>query len=174
MEAIALKQNMDSKIVTQLRDEVRKNPVFNDVCHVFALRERARQQVTIGSLFSTMKKNGFHHTKEQYKGVIKALAALGFGRLEKDKNNNIVALKNVCITLQSIGRAALGSTGKLEANVPRPKFVDMPQTFIEKPKSAYKVILTVLVEGTPIKIEVPTKVTESNLGELLKAVVGMG
>jgi hypothetical protein len=95
-------------LVSKLRNEVVNNEVFSAVMHKFALRQRARAQVTLHSLTQTMDKEGFKYTRADYVEVLKVLGGLGFGKLEYDSKKRLIALKNVNTTLQSIGKAAVG------------------------------------------------------------------
>ncbi len=102
-----------TNIVGVLRQHVSINPVFSAVMHKFALRQRARSQVTLHSLVQTMHNEGFEHSREEYIEVLKILGKLGLGKLEYSKTNRLTALKDVTITLQSIGMAAVSKSDKL-------------------------------------------------------------
>jgi len=105
----------NTQIVEALRAECARNPILSAVCHVFAIRERARQQVTIGSLVLRMAQEGYKYTKGDYQNVLRFFANLGIGTLEFNPNNKEVrALKNIRLTLQSIGRAAVTTDNVLE------------------------------------------------------------
>lgn len=182
-------------IVSALRKEAITNPVFNAVAHVFALRERARQQVTMAALRLRMGQEGFNHTKEDYSKVLKFLASLGFGTLEHDRSNNITALKNIRMTLQSIGLAAVGTKNeKLEAFNPQfdyqkltlPKATVLPQQPTAKtpppqvqdvkpahkdtnikPISDFLASVVVEINGKPVVFPLPKGFTPKDLGDLL-------
>ncbi len=97
-----------TQIATELKKEAEKNKAFEDVCTVFAMRERARSQVTINSLKAAMDKEGYKHDKDAYKDVISRLARLGVGKLHKDTKGRVRALTDVKYTLQSVGLSAVG------------------------------------------------------------------
>lgn len=113
-------------IATELKKEADKNKVFNDVCAVFALRERARSQVTVNALKAAMEKNGFTYAKDDYKDVIARLARLGVGKLNKDSKGRVRGLTDVKYTLQSIGLTAVGEKLNLAPFNARNKFTKLP------------------------------------------------
>lgn len=158
-----------------LQKEAAANETFSAVCHMFALRERARSQVTMGTLkFSTIKE-GYSFTKEQLESVLKFLAGLGVGRLEKDNKGRITALKDIQYTLQSIGQAAVAqqegvtkfSAAKTYKELPaQPKAVEPVPT----KEVMYAAELQVIIEGKPIKFEVPKGLTPETLAQLLSQI----
>lgn len=109
-------------VVETLKKEADKDEAFKDVSHVFASRKRARRQVTVASLANRMAKEGFGHSRTDYARVLRRLADLGFGSLQKDAKGNIKALKDIRISLQSIGAAAVGEAQKLINARQRVKF----------------------------------------------------
>lgn len=163
-------------LVSMLRQEAEKNKVFNSVCHVFAMRERTRQQVTIQSLQITMEKEKFTFTKPQLEGVLKFMATLGIGTLEYDRHGSVRALKNIRVTLQSIGLAALSRKESLDKFQAAPVFkslvIDM-----EKPKVAaaapligdqrFTASLSVNIYGKTLIFELPKGVSMQELSNIL-------
>lgn len=119
-------------IVQALRAEVQRNPAFAAVCKLFASRERARQQVTLSTLRLTTIREGYNFTREQHEGVLKFLASLGIGRLVYDHKNRIAVLKDIRVTLQSIGLAATSSSDTVHRFEPaytfKPLTPEMQQT----------------------------------------------
>lgn len=166
-------------VVEQLRSEAAKNPVFSAVAHLFVSRDRTRQQITLSNLRISMGREGFHYTKEEYTQVLKFMANLGLGRLDFDSENNIRALKDIKITLQSIGYAALGKEDKLVKFVPAPMFQELPVTKqvqkviappAPKPEApSYPTKLIVNIDGHEAIISLPKGLTTSELGLLLNA-----
>lgn len=145
------------EIINQLKQEA-KDPATGAVMHVFALRERARNQVTIGALMQRMEKEGFNfpNPKDKYSHVLRMLANLGFGQLVTDAKGNVKMLKGINATLQSIGKAAC-EDGKLDKWKPRNKYtkVSAPTpTIIPSPAPALK-----LVEEKPAAAPPTSKVT---------------
>lgn len=169
-----------STVVEQLKAEAKRDQVFSNVCHVFAARERARQQVTLEALWYNMQKHGFKHTKEQYEAVLKFLASRGIGHIERDSKNRIIALKGVKYTLQSIGRAALGERPSLDKNTVRASYKDiqpMPQAFVDKSPTTrradpYKIVVTLVINDKPVVLEVPSKIAPDELNKFINAIVG--
>lgn len=165
-------------VITKLRDEASKNPIFKAVCQGFAIRDRTRAQVTIASLTQKMMKEGFNYSRKDYVSVLKVLADLGFGRLEMSARGKVKSLKDIKITLQSIGRAAVSdSTVLTRANFSN-KFKELPEEKahaktiagkigMTKPK-AYKAQLIVHFAKDEITtFTLPNGITEQQLGSFL-------
>lgn len=160
-----------------LRKEAQTNPVFNAVAHVFALRERTRAQVTVGTLTQTMKKEGFDYEKRQLASVLEFLARTGVGSIEKDRRGRVQALKEIKLTLQSVGKAAVNKEA-LEGRRQRNRFAPLlapvkvsapsspPPQAIEKPK-ADPSTLTVLIKGTTVSVSIPETFTRDDVIDLV-------
>ncbi len=116
----------EKQLIETLKTETSKDPVTSAVLHVFAARERARAQVTIPALVARMKEEGFLYAPGEYGKVLKLLASLGVGRLDTDSSGKVRALKDVKVTLQSIGMAALGQATVIEPISTRNKFQRIP------------------------------------------------
>lgn len=101
-------------IAKMIKDRAENSKVFNAICHVFALRERTRQQVTIHSLSVTMQKEGFDFSRSDYMKELDFLASLNLGRIEKSRTGVIRALKDITVTLQSIGAVGVGKKAFLD------------------------------------------------------------
>ncbi len=95
-----------NNVVELLREKASTDPVSSAVLHMWALRKRARHEVTLDGLAARMKAEGFIHDKRQYEPILKFIANLGLGRLQVDAKGHVIALKEIKTTLQSIGRAA--------------------------------------------------------------------
>lgn len=185
----------ENKVIELLRNEAMINPVFNAVCHVFAVRQRTRYKVTIANLIATMKKEGFTFSKEQYIGVLKFLGTLGLGQLVLDSKKRVRALDHIKVTLQSIGQTSLGNIDKVKkqhqtkrfshligddsspvkpiAEVAKELQVALPKEAFKAPKTAskareaaYPTFLTVLIEGRLVAFPAQ-EVKPDNLGEFL-------
>lgn len=91
----------------KLREQAAKSSAFNAICHIFALRERSRKQVTMGSLKATMIREGFNFNNNELAGVLQFLAQNGFGKLDYDLKGKLRALKGIKVPLQTIGKTAL-------------------------------------------------------------------
>lgn len=94
-------------VIETLRTQATSDPVTNAVLHMWALRKRTRNEVTINGLASKMKKEGFHHSRDQYVPLLRLMSTLGLGKLQTNHRGRVVALKQVETTLQSLGRAVL-------------------------------------------------------------------
>ena len=162
-------------VVAQLRERAQKDPVFNAVCTRFAIRERARAQVTIASLRLTMGREGFHYPTAKYESILSFLASLGIGKLQKE-NGKIKALVEVKTTLQSIGAAALNSAQSLQAFSPGNTFEPLPLTTSVKPTQKdvtlnkprlHNAILTVTINDKEIEFPLPRAISSEELGYIL-------
>jgi len=174
-------------MINRLKDEAKSNPVWNAVAHVFALRQRARHQVTVAALSQRMRAEGFDWTDEQYADVLKLLSQCGIGRLEIDGKGRPVAIKDIRLTLQSIGKVVAGnadadikpfhqrhkfgnvvdmnqSQPKVKEHVIRRRRGRKPRTY-QTPNS--KLILTVLVNDKPVNIPIPNGLTTDEIAKLI-------
>lgn len=158
-------------IVDQLRERAKADPVFSAVCHRFAIRERARAQVTIASLRLTLGREGFHYPTAKYASVLTFLAGLGIGTL-KTSGGKVEALVDIKITLQSIGLAAIAKADQLDAFTVGNTFDALPQPAPSKPVAAakpvgYKATLNVTVDGKVMNFALPKLISPDELGILL-------
>ena len=171
-----------TNIVTVLRQEAARSKVFNNVCRLFANRQRSRAQVTIHSLHASMHKQGLVYTKQELMEVLRFLADLGVGRLDLNRNNKIRALKDIKITLQSIGETALSKSSHLTNKAAKNKFnslyniipspepkVDHPAEFTEEDLTVrHPAELTVKFSKNEIAtFPIPKGITAKDLGLLL-------
>lgn len=123
--------NYQYNVVALLRQQVANSPVFSAVMHKFALRERARAQVTLHSLVQTMHNEGFEHDRLEYAEVLKVLGKLGLGRVEYDNKKRLIALKDIKTSLQSIGMAAVSKSDKLSKVRFQNRFKKLPEVPLE-------------------------------------------
>lgn len=176
-----------AEIVDRLRAEAAKDRTFNDICHVFSLRERARGQVTIAALQLTLIKEGFTHDKEEIRRVFKLMAGLGLGTLDLAPNKIIRGLKDIKVSLQSIGMSALDPAEQLEKfnqpvkyldlPVPKPKSKPLPQAAQKAPKvetskppvqtRRYKASIKITIDGKDLEFDLPKQVSMLELTFLL-------
>ncbi len=112
-------------LVLGLKEKAAKDKVFNDICTVFATRERARYDVTVNGLTQRMKKDGFAYSPSELSPALRYLASLGLGQL-KTSGGKVVGLSEVKTTLQSIGSVALGQTNSLVKFHKRHQFHKLP------------------------------------------------
>lgn len=158
METTTHKTNKD--LVAAVRQRAATSPAFNAMCHVFAMRERTRQQITLTSLYLTMEREGFKFKKEQYAKELEFMASLGLGKLETDKSG-ITALKNIYVTLQSIGMAGISKKDSIEKFNLTPNFVKLPSSTDATPLlstkqdlKGYKLSMTVEFEGKAVTFQI--------------------
>lgn len=168
-------------LIDALRKGAASNKAFNAVCHMFATRERARQQVTIESLMMRMAQEGFRFSKKEYQGCLTFLASCGIGTLDvKTDTKEVKALKNIKVTLQSVGKAALAQGSSLEKFSPQYEYqeVKFKDTIVQPPATAAPVIpppaasghvvmLVTRLNGKEVKLPLPRELTTQELGELV-------
>jgi len=94
-------------MVEKLKVSCKTDKTLDAIMHVFALRERARSQVTLGGLAQRMKSAGFEYGREQYVKALTELASAGLGKLQKDSKGRVQALVEIKVALQSLGKAVL-------------------------------------------------------------------
>lgn len=173
------------QVVELLRIEASNNACFKDVCHIFALRERARQQVTIASLTITMAKEGFKYSRDELAQVLKILAGLHIGYLDYDMKGRLRALKGIKVTLQSIGLAAISKKDGLDRYSLSPMFGKLPlppedvvskavsvkkELEKETPKRqerSYPASLVVTFETETVTFTIPAGITSKQLASML-------
>lgn len=178
-------------LIARLQEEATESQCFNATMMVFSMRERARQQVTIESLMARMKSEGFVFSKKDYQEVLKKLSKFGFGTLAYDASNEISALKNINITLQSIGDAVLKQGAQLKTWKPavdfKPLTTDKPHAISKAPikKAAdvpikawkapetkaeptkYEATVMVKINGKTLNFDLPYGITPNQLTQLL-------
>lgn len=134
------------QVIESLKKEASTNEAVSAILHVFALRKRARRQVTVQGLALRMKEEGFPFPKKDYESFIAFMASLGLGTLHAGKNGRPLAIKDIGVTLQSLGRAALG--------------VDPSMEFLKKKKNTFHRIHMAVEPQTPVSIPLaPVKLT---------------
>ncbi len=115
MKTTTQETKFTKNIIRAIADRAKTSDVFNAMCHVFALRERTRQQITVSSLTLKMEKEGFKYTAKDYARELQFLADLGLGKMEL-KNGVPKVLSKITVNLQSIGKIAFGQAADLELN----------------------------------------------------------
>lgn len=162
--------------IEKLKQEVSANPAANAVLHVFTLRKRARSRIATSVLAKTMTKEGFSFSPAQYAEVLKLLANTGFGNLELGPKGKIRALKDIKVTLKSLGEAVCAPKPvSLTHFRSRNKFqtVNIPKVLTPAPpKESYptpglKIVLA-LNEGRHLDISIPDDMTPGEIAFLLK------
>lgn len=167
-----------SEAIKVLKKEVETNKALDAVLHVWALRKRARNTVTVGALKQRMKLEGFEFSPSEYAQVLKFLAQTGFGTLEADKRGQVLALKDVKITLQSIGQAVCGGTKEpLHRFKARQRFQSLPPVLASKAHKENRrksdnlephiMGLTMNINGKALTISVPKEFDEQDVAGLI-------
>lgn len=173
-------------MVEALKKAAKASPPFDAVMHVFALRERARFNVTIDSLYETMKREGFLYDKgSELTPVLKTLANLGFGRLDLGSNGRVRALTDLRYSLQSMGQAACGGASSISAYRQRRRFKTLQKTpeaikplaqvhplrrasdRVMANPGASRLVLTVLIGDKPINVEMPKALSPQEIATLV-------
>lgn len=153
--------------VTKLREKAKTSPAANSFFHVCALRKRARSNINVRSLALKMQKEGFNYTVEEYRDIIKFLADLGFGRLDTDAKGRVKGLKDIRVSLQSIGQTACGEQVQLRGFRPRNRFA-MIGSIKPKPKQVETEIdVSIKMNGKAVKIQVPKDLTAEEIAALI-------
>lgn len=174
---VAQRPLSNSELVVRLKKEAATNKVFNSICYVFAMRERARHQVTASSLRLTLAREGFYFKSEDISKSLKFLSDLGIGKLEINSFGRITALKDVKIALQSIGKSAVsGNTEALKAFKPHNKFSSLiasapitqpPTNTIKQPDTIqqryYTIPLKTIVDGQEVVVSAHVSLTNEQV-----------
>jgi hypothetical protein len=154
------------KVIERLREKAKENRTADDVLHAWATRDRARSLITVRALTRRMTKEGFEHDEKEYADFLKFLASIGLGHLDVDKNGRVRALKDVKISLPSLGDAVISGSTKgdvLKTVRRRNRFVKIsppPAGGEEKAPTAptpgdVQIILTVKIGPKTLNIPVP-------------------
>jgi len=161
----------------QLKEHAKENPVFAAVCHVFAVRERARHQVTVATLRNTLAKEGFNYKTEDLIDVLKFMASIGLGQLRKS-GHKIVALEEIRYSLQSIGKTAISDMNKLDEFKQPRRFYQLPPNppkAVEKApvkEGPYPVALTTKINGKIVEVPLPSNWTSEQFIEFFASIFG--
>lgn len=118
-------ESQKSNVVEAIREEALSNDAFATICYDFSQRERTRSTVTVRGLKARMEKQGADFSIEVYRHALLFLGKLGLGKVEMDKNNNVKALSNMKVTLQSIGQASGQKTQTLKRFTPASRFEEL-------------------------------------------------
>lgn len=162
-----------SDLVKKLREYTAASEAFAAVCHVFAQRERARSQVTVGALMLRMEHAGFHFKRAQYEEVLKTLAALGVGRLEA-KNNKVKALRDIRLTLQSVGQVAVGKQEAPDIFNRRNKYTNLPaarqgtKPSQGKQETKYPIAIVATIRGEDVSFPLSFELTGAQICVLIQ------
>lgn len=175
---------MEKKQVVESLKQMATKKVANDVFHAWALRDRTRQVVTVEALAQRMKKEGYDYPQHEYAAILRQLSNMGLGRLETGAGGKVRALKDVRLTLQSIGRAAVGDA-PLKGWHARNRFGHLvtstdsaPEIVQEKavePSSTINVGVTLMVtiNDKSVGIQIPDNLTVAEVSALVAKLKGV-
>lgn len=160
------------QMVEALRNKAKEDKVANAIFHMFALRDRSRSDVTIVGLSQAMKHEGFNFKRDEYQKFLRFLSSIGIGQLMQDSKNKVKGIKDIHLTLESIGRAAIGKEiANLDAFVPRKKFNEL--IIIPKEnKTEVKVGVSMSVNGRSYNIDLPEDLTNTEIASVLETIRG--
>lgn len=159
------------EIVKKLKQEAETNDTARAVFLLWAMRQRARNTITVHSLVIAMSKQGFYFPAEKYRLLLKFLASLELGRLKVNSKGRVMALQEVSIKLQSIGKAALNQqVSSFERIKRQPRFKSLMQPqHMPLPVISRKLVLTVILgEKKAIDIQIPPNLTTEDLSSLFQ------
>lgn len=170
--------NKEKQAIEVLKQSVKSNAAHNAVLHMWALRQRARFQVTLAALKQKMKAEGFDFPDAEYAALLRIMAQLGLGTIVADKRGKVTALKDIRITLQSLGQAVIGNSAKLESYRQRTSYIELPKPVdksgTETPPTvkltAFEtpVIVTFIVNGKPVNVSFPKEANAEDIGTVVE------
>jgi hypothetical protein len=162
----------DTKL-EEIIEEAKRNPASNAVLHAFAVRKRTRATIMLASLYNAMKKEGFNYPRSEYIPVIKSLAKAGVGSLILDKKGKVRGLKDIKVTLQSLGAAVANTPGvELRPFKERNRFLKIapkPEVLknIQENKKAELNLELILSNHKAIKIPIPSDLEPKELVDFI-------
>lgn len=160
-----------NEIADKLIKECETNPISSAVFHVLALRQRARGTVALTALYYRMKKEGFNYNRTDYVPFLQFLAALNLGSLVLDRKGNVTGLKDVKITLQSIGSIACKQKVQPRTFKSRPIFRPLRATVLTTVPVHQDEETTLTLEfhmnGKSLQIPIPKDLTPDEISLLI-------
>lgn len=99
----------ESKIIESLKSSA-NDDTARAIYGLFLERERARGTVRVVNLKRSFKAIKIEYREDKVTSCLKLLAQLGLGTLEVSPRGKVKGIKNIPVTLQSIGEAALNGT----------------------------------------------------------------
>lgn len=137
-------ESQTSNVVEAIREEALANDAFAAICYDFSQRERTRATLTVRGLKARMEKQGADFSIEVYRNAFLFLGKLGLGKVEVDRNDNVKALSNLKVTLQSIGQASGQKTKVLKRFTPATHFEELRKPKVILRKKPFTVKLSVV------------------------------
>jgi len=114
--------------IEKLRDLAESNQTAHDMFVNFALRQRARGQITVAALHQKMHREGFNHSRQDYAVVLVRLQELGIGELVRSSRGRLIGINKISIKLQDLGRAVIEDQGSVRNHAPRSRYSPVPLT----------------------------------------------
>jgi hypothetical protein len=163
------------KQVEQLRKLAQSNPAADAVFHSFAMRKRTRRDLPLKVLNRRMRLVGFKFSREQYAEVLVAMSNLGFGQLYRTTRGKVHGLRNIPVTLQSIGETAFGGKYSLKENrEPRAKIEKLAVEPETQETTNSPIVLTFLVHGKAVNVSIPKDMTTKDVTEIVETLSHIG
>lgn len=173
------------EMINVLRSEAKSNPASNAAFCMLALRKRTRNTIGLSSLARRMKQEGFSYTRNDFIPMLKTIANLGLGQLDKTVRGRLKGIKNLKITMQSIGAAACGQQISLKSHSTRNKYDSLPiepfpPVVVPKPEvlvNAQQVELPkemnlrFFINGKPLQVLIPKGLTPAEIASLISKLV---
>lgn len=145
-------------LIEALKREAEISRVAREVLTVFAHRKRDRSIITVKALRQYMLQQGFKNEPDDYANFITFLARQGVGQMMKSSKGKVLGIKNITVSLHSLGNVAMNGTPELKNFSSKPHYhrLELPLE-IEKPKVIEtKPIIYLTVEISPGKrVEIP-------------------
>lgn len=164
---------IEQEAIQKLKNQTKNNAAADDVFYLLAIRERTRGTLTLGALSQKMRQEGFHHTNDEYREVLGALAGAGIGTAVVNRVGNCVGVKDIKVNLADLGVAACTSARLAKAR----KEVAVLEVVAKKKTYGIDVkpinSLEISINGSPAVIQFPKGLSAGDLAELLKNISGI-
>lgn len=158
------------EVYTILAEKAKTDPIIDAVVTVMALRERNRHNLTLRGLYYKMKKEGFSYQQKDYIPFFQLLGELGLAKVHADASGKVDSVRDFKMPIQDIGAIAKGQrptrvrVPNIQAAPIRPKKQEVVPQGLRTELSA---VVTVSVNGKPIKITIPHEITKDELISIL-------
>lgn len=190
MQTTELLPKTQVQITEALRKMASINKNVQNICYVFAMRERTRFEVNVVPLRITMAKAGYDLSIDDIEKTLVFFASLGIGKLQYDDKKRLKGLSDIRWTLQSVGKAAIGEAQTVNRSQRQRRYSNLPSTAaglfsIEPPaatiavpmkttqtpvpatQTKHVVHLSAIVSGKEVKFALPVRLTSTELVELI-------
>ena len=154
-----------------LTEECAANPASTAVLTAFAMRERARSTVNLGSLYHSMKAEGYKYEKAAYRSILELLVKSKVGTPVFDRKNQLIGVKNITIKLQSLGLLAVNGSQSVvplkTRRMYRPLAIMEPQAPAKTPSGDVVIELPIVGSNVPIRLTVSKELSAQTLSNLI-------